>query len=178
MFSPSFYFPLVSPWLYKHHVLKIKPAVQTVNVRLCVCAYQCVSPSCAHMPALDAHRKTHTHTHTNRTTVTLQTEAHMQRRWADVFAHHTFMHAHVQPSPVSRETGADSRSLPWWRSLLQMERRSAMTSWRDRAEQSRGAPTTSMHHIILLGLLPFLSLLRLSSLSLLSLSNFLLSSPR
>lgn len=54
-----------------------------------------------------------------------------------MFAHHTFMHAHVQPSPVSRETGADSRSLPWRRSLLQMERRSAMTSWRDRAEQSR-----------------------------------------
>lgn len=73
MFSPSLYFPLVSPWLYKHHVLKIKPAVQTVNVRLCVCAYQCVSPSCAHMPALDAHRKTHTHTPTER-------QLHFRRR--------------------------------------------------------------------------------------------------
>lgn len=32
--------------------------------------------------------------------------------------------------------GEDSLPLPWWHSLLQLERRSRKTSWRDRGEQS------------------------------------------
>lgn len=56
------------------------------------------------------------------------------------------MRAHVQPSPASR--AQVSLRLPWRRNLLQMERRLPGGT-----EQSRGAPTTSVLHIILPALL-------------------------
>lgn len=118
----------MSPWLYKCHVLKIKPAVQTV-IHVCVC----VNTRPHFVTLINTHKL-----------VPHQTESDTQQRWADAFTHgkknknHTvaFSARSARFRCSAGRRGEDSLPLPWWHSLLQLERRSRKTSWRDRGEQS------------------------------------------